>query len=176
MGMEQPLESSQEQITSEEQETFSPEMLAQELEKLRRLNEELLNKNQELYARLKKTEAKYREVRETLASNPNVDLKKFEEKVELRIRGYSPEEIAFIESYAKGSGKSLLSVAEDEYVKAAIDVMRQKKQAESKIPPSSNVQSVPQRKSWEQMSREERKAKFSQYIEELTRKGREEMV
>ena len=67
-------------------------------------------------------------------------LDEVEMKVELRMEGYSKDEISFMESYAKGLGKKLNEVTNDPMIKKAIEGSRADKKAELDTPtPSSRT-------------------------------------
>jgi len=93
--------------------------------------------------------------------------------VELGQKGYSPVEVEFIRTYAKGVGKNPNEVLEVEIVKTAIEATREKSRLESGIP-SSSSRTVPLKvndKTVDQMSRDEHKANLTRLREEATRKA-----
>lgn len=75
-------------------------------------------------------------------TNTNARIDEIDAKVELRMDGYSREEISFIERN-RAEGKSLAETAEDSFVKKAIDGIREDKKVEDGTPaPSSTSQRV----------------------------------
>jgi hypothetical protein len=106
---------------------------------------QLKKTNQGLYERLKKEEAERKKIEEELvklkpseegkSSQPEVP-SDIEDRVELRLQGYSNEEIAFIKRNAEG--KSLLEAIKDPFVEEGIKGLRAKKKAEQATPPPSS--------------------------------------
>lgn len=69
-------------------------------------------------------------------------LDEVEQKVELRMSGYSKEEIAFAEKLAKGSGQKLTEIINDSFFKDAIEGSRAKNKASSDTPAASSRTAV----------------------------------
>lgn len=95
------------------------------LEDYQKLSEEkamLEEKNKKLYARLTKLSANLRGV-----ENSSPEISERLEKLELKTEGFSDQEIEFLKPYG---GKKAL---ENQYVKAALDAMREKDRAESAV-------------------------------------------
>lgn len=89
---------------------------------------EVVKKNKQLYARLKKeTEAKTKEPLKPQVSEPETkhDDSYWKETMELRLSGYTEKEAEYL---MKNGGKKAL---EDEYVLAAINVKREQAKAEA---------------------------------------------
>lgn len=104
---------------------------------------ELVKKNQELFARAKKAEEELRSLK-TNGDKTDFDSsaleKKIEERVNLRMAGHSPEEIAKIEAFAKGSNVSLGEAANDPFVQAALAKIRsEQKSLENTPAPSEKI-------------------------------------
>lgn len=114
----------------------------------------LKEKNKKLYARAKTAEEEARKYKDRLAayeaklqklanqpaektSSPAVPFDEIEDRVDLRLKGFTREEISYVESYAKGQGKKLREVAEDPFVLSGIDGLRAKAKVAQAIPPPS---------------------------------------
>lgn len=126
---QEPVEESQIQ----EQEIETTEIEAPEIDV-----DEVVQKNKELYARLKKTEAELKQFKSTpkeqqvpSTTNTSPDLDSRFERIELKTEGYSAEEVDFI---MKNGGRS---ATQNEFVKAAITSMRAKNRSEEATPTSS---------------------------------------
>ena len=87
--------------------------------------------------------------KEETPDNSRLDV--VEQKVELRMDGYSAEEIKQMETFAKGSGKSLLEAKDDPFVQAAIKNIRAEKRVEDAIPSSSPQAKVYKGKTYEEV-------------------------
>jgi len=94
-------------------------------------------------------------------------LDEVEQKVELRMSGYSREEIAFAEKLAKGSGMKLSEIINDSYFKKAIEGSRAENKASANTPePSSRTATFKGRPASEiftdpKASKEEKQAAFN---------------
>lgn len=93
---------------------------------------ELASKNKELYARLKKVEAKAKEVKLAPAEKASIksadsdsNITERLDRIELQTKGYADSEVDFI---LRNGGKKAL---DDEFVKAAIETKRQQAKAEN---------------------------------------------
>lgn len=60
-----------------------------------------------------------------------------DEKVNLRLAGYTPEHIEYMEKYARGAGISLAEAAKDPFVQKAVDGLKAAAKNEEATPPSS---------------------------------------
>lgn len=101
------------------------------------------------------------------AADPDAD-----DKLELRLKGFSKEEIDFIQRN-RISGESLLKTAENDAVMAGIQTMRSKAAAAKATPGSSNRMGgdVPKPKRPRDMTPKERAAMQTQIIERNRRSG-----
>jgi len=127
-------------------------------------------------ARAKKAEAENKKLKgEGRPSKPTSPSDSEQEEIlDLRIGGYSRDEIKRIHSYAKANGISVSEAANDEFVKAGIDKLRSKNRTEEATPkPSGRVFATPTgtKKSFAEMSREERIASFPQVTAGFQKKG-----
>lgn len=61
-----------------------------------------------------------------------------ESRVDLRLSGFSKDEISHMETYAKGHGKKLAEVSNDPFVLSGIEGLRAKAKAAAATPPPSN--------------------------------------
>lgn len=105
---------------------------------------ELVRKNQELFARAKKAEEEARTLK-TNGGTAGIDLakleQKIEEKVNLKLKGYSPELIADIEKYAAGASVSLSEAANSPFIQMAVEAQQAKDRSLNNTPaPSSKIQ------------------------------------
>ncbi len=182
----------QENTFSEEQETSSKPDRAEEtqqppretgdleLEELKNQLAQLRKTNQGLYERLKKAEAKLKLQEEEIAkrnlsaqSVAAIDPQEIEERVDLRLEGFSKEELDFI-SRVRQPGKSLRETAQEEWVKAAIEGIRAKKRVEQSVPPpSSPVFEVLKQEDFAKLSDQERRIKWREILEAQRRKKTE---
>lgn len=71
-------------------------------------------------------------------SSPSFNPDLIETKVDLRLAGHSKAEIDFMETYAKGKGKKLSEIVNDENIKTAIEAMRNKSKSDQGTPPPSS--------------------------------------
>jgi len=69
--------------------------------------------------------------------DPIIDTSLLEAKVDLRMSGYSNDEISYMSALAKGQGKSLTDTSKDPFVLAGIEGMRVKAKAEQATPSAS---------------------------------------
>lgn len=65
-----------------------------------------------------------------------------EARVDLRLSGYSREEISYMETFAKGQGKKLTDVANDPFVTSGIEGLRVRAKAAAATPPPSQSSST----------------------------------
>lgn len=111
-----------------------------ELEALRKKAEA----SEQNFARLKKAEAELKQLR-SLKEGESKEFdsasleKRIEEKVDLRVAGHSPEEIAEIEAYAKGKGISLSEAAKSPFIVKAVDAFRSEKKSIESTPSPTRV-------------------------------------
>jgi plastocyanin len=106
--------------------------------------------NKRLFARAKKAEEELKAIKESNKSQQNtnavepakVDIDPFE-TVELinTLKDFAPEELSFIKTIAKGSGKSLKEAALSEDVKMYVEARREKIKNDNITPDPSNKQS-----------------------------------
>lgn len=104
---------------------------------------ELVKKNAELFARAKKAEEEARELKAN-GGTAGIDLakleQKIEEKVNLKLQGYSPELIADIEKYAAGANISLSEAAKSPFIQTAVEAHKAKDRSVDNTPaPSSKI-------------------------------------
>lgn len=128
-----------------------------------------------VYARAKKAEEENKALKKRLETSPSATGEfDIEEVVDLRISGLSKDEISYMKSFAKGSGKSLSEVSKDPFVLAGIEGMRTRsKSDEATPPPSSRTSSVSStKKAWADMSAEDRKANFGSHSDKFFGKKR----
>lgn len=98
----------------------------------------LENAKRQLTARAKKAEEEARTLKEAQPSKPDSvtsvsNSKPYEindEVVDLRLDGYSKEEVAFLSDFAKARSTSLNDALKDPYIKSAIDTQREQHKAE----------------------------------------------
>lgn len=146
--------------------------------------EQFTDREKQYYERIKKLEQENKELKtpkEEPEEKPKPEKKEkdlpespalsLDQKVELRMDGYSKEEIAFIERNL--GDRSIDDTLEDPFVKSGINSMREAKKSEDDTPaPSSNVPTfTPEKKKWESMTHEERAANYQKAIQALKSKG-----
>lgn len=134
-----------------------------EKQKLKEQNERLRKSNQQLHARLQKGSAKPKtQAAPTSQPTRSADFD-IEEVVDLRVSGYSKEEIDHVKAFARGRGiKSLSEAVKDPFITAGIKAQRESKKREDATPPSSG-RHAPTRsgeKKFADMSEDERRARF----------------
>lgn len=132
--------------------------------------QEFTDRERQLYERLKKAEEKLKETKPL--ETPKQTGLSIDEKVDLRLEGYSKDDIVAIERAM--AGRSLADTLSDPYVKAALDGVRSTRTAEASTPePSSTIPTfTTEKKTWAQMSPAERKANYQQAIASVQgRKG-----
>jgi|TARA_R110002020_G_scaffold192200_4_gene392218 hypothetical protein len=142
-------------------------------------SDELLQKNQRLYARAKQAEENERKMKDELAafrttqeqstptpteapsapSNLNT-LAEAKDYARLIARGYSEDEIGFLERNRSGK-ESILDTAKDDFVKVAIEGMREKAKVAQATPAPTNRSNAVDAKPLEKMTKEEKSQKFS---------------
>ena len=83
--------------------------------------------------------------------------------------GYTDEEIAFLERN-QGKGQSILEVAKDPFVKGGIDTLRTDKKVEQAMPNPSSGSVKVDKKTWADMSKDERRKNFEAHKTEWMRK------
>lgn len=97
------------------------------------------------FARLKKLETEKKELEAKLPKgeqefDPASLEKRVEEKVNLRLSGYSPEQILEIERYAKGAQISLSEAAKSPFIAAAVEHQKAAEKSLSSTPaPSAKI-------------------------------------
>lgn len=118
---------------------------------------------QKLEDELKRREPSLKADNDESESSPEqkFDIGLVETKVDLRLSGFSPEEIRYMEAYAKGKGISLAEASKDPFVIAGVEKLREKQRSVDATPsPSSSGGLSFRGKSFAEMSREERKEAF----------------
>jgi hypothetical protein len=104
-----------------------------------------------------KVEQEKIKLEERLKASPPPDYSIIETKVDLRLGGYSPEEISELEAYAKGKGISLKDAVATDFAKAAVERLREVKKSDDATPPPSKAGFSFEGKTWKDMSKDERK-------------------
>ncbi len=79
-----------------------------------------------------------KEVENPKQFDPSALKKEVNEKVDLRLAGYTPEMIEEIEAYAKGRNISLSEAAKAPFIQKAVDGLRAEKKGEDNTPAPSN--------------------------------------
>jgi len=116
---------------------------SEELETLRAANEKLQSEKDELHGRATRAEAELKRSKPNPAGSgqpaPSSDAeRRIEEKVDLRLSGYSKEEIDEIAAFAKAKGiGSLTEAAKLPIVQHAINGLRADAKAKEATPPST---------------------------------------
>lgn len=145
------------------------------VEELRQQIEELRKQNEQLFARLRKAQTEPKPVarqprdeggEEDEEAKPDLNslleeklssqTAAVEELVELRMQGYSRDEIQYIVNYAAAQGKTPMEVVEDPFVVGGIERMRAVKKAKE-VATSTDKPVGNRQKSFREMTREERK-------------------
>lgn len=136
--MENNPEGQEPQKTPEDVVQISPAELA-ELRKKAEVSEQN-------FARLKKEEQARKELEARLSETGNQSFdpaklkQEVEEKVDLRMKGHSPEIIAEIEAYAKGRGVSLTEAEKSPFIQSAVEALKAKENSLNNTPsPSSKI-------------------------------------
>jgi hypothetical protein len=142
--------------------------------------DELFQRNQRLYARAKQAEENEKKIKDELVafrakeevrpaptvvpsapSTRNLDtLSEAKDYARLIAGGYSENEIGFLERNRRGE-ESILDTAKDDYVKSAIEGMREKAKVAQATPAPTNRGNAIEAKPLEKMTREEKSQKFS---------------
>jgi ABC-type nitrate/sulfonate/bicarbonate transport system substrate-binding protein len=151
--------------------------------------EELKEKNKQLYARLKKLEAKVKSSAKTEEPKKVVenqdggkpDDKEWKEKIEFLVkrRDFDADELEIVSTFAKGLGKPLEEAVKHPAVEGALKALREKKEAERASLPASSRSSGGDDNSllakWKsgKLSQEEFKENFRKIQEEFfsTKRG-----
>lgn len=139
--------------------------------------EDLEAQNKRLYARAKAAEESLKIMKEEAARKPEPEPAKptvvsesdIEERVNLRLEGYSPEELKFIQIHAKGLGKRLSEVKDDPFIQSAIEGLRAKKKSEQAVPPPSQPAFQVEGKTWDKMKQDERKGAYQKILDQQVR-------
>lgn len=90
------------------------------------------------FERVKKLEEENALLKTPKESSPPVDAKFIDDKVDLRLEGYTHSEIDEIATMAKAKGISLKEAKDLPIVKAGITAMRAENKSKDQTPPSSN--------------------------------------
>lgn len=96
------------------------------------------------FERLKKLEQEKKELEAKLTTDggttfdPSQLERKVEEKVDLRLKGYTSEQIGEIEKYAKGAGISLSEAEKSPFIQSAVEAIRAKEKSVQNTPASSS--------------------------------------
>lgn len=134
--------------------------------------DEYTEREKQYYARIKDLEKKLKEVpKEAPLSAPEPKLS-VDQKVDLRLEGYSKEEIAYIERNLHD--RTLEDTLADPHVKAGIEGVRQTTKAQEATPaPSTAVPTfTAEKKTWAQMSEQERRDHYQTAISKIQANGR----
>jgi hypothetical protein len=97
------------------------------------------------FERLKKVELEKKELEEKLKGgeapkefDSSAMERKIDEKVDLRLAGYTPEMIREIEAYAKGMGVSVSEAAKAPFIQKAVDGLRAEAKSQENTPAPSH--------------------------------------
>jgi len=169
---------------SESVETETPREQETQTEDISSVKEELVKKQKEidkLYARAKQAEENEKKLKERLAAlepkespqqtQSKIDPVEIEERVELRLQGYNPQEIEYIKKFRK-EGQSLLEAAKDSFVQAGIEGLRAKAKVEQATPNPSSRTGVVEGKSIGDMTPQERAKHFNYAAWKARRKSK----
>lgn len=148
-------ENNTENLDSSIEEAELPEQQPQETK------QEFTEREKQYFERIKDLEKK---LKDKPLETPKKAAMSVDDKVDLRLEGYSKEDITAIERAM--AGRSLEDTLKDPYVKAALDGVRAMRQTEASTPePSSTIPTfTSDKKTWAQMSQAERKANYAQAI------------
>lgn len=131
----------------------------------------------QLYERLKKAEDELKNLRKLQESarkevSPQLDetARRIEEKVELRMEGYTTQEIAEMEKYAAGAKLSLREAKDNDFVKSAITKLRADKKADETIPEPSSRSVTIEGKTWDTMSQQERASNYQTMVQKFQKR------
>lgn len=126
--------------------------------------EKIKAERDEQHGRATRAEAKVKELT-TPKQNLSID-----DKVDLRLSGYSKEDIELIE---RNFSESIPKTLENPYVKAAIEGVKKTRQAEESTPePSSNIPTFTKdKKTWAQMTPDERRANYHGLVDNISKRG-----
>lgn len=150
--MEEKIEGLEPQNTQEKR--YSPEELKSLEEKasLSSQNFERLKKVQEQNKILSDELENYKKPKENSGSDYIGKLDEIDQKVELRLRGYSQDEISEIHAYATAKKINLLEAVEAPFVKGAIKSIREEQKSRDNTPePSSRSHIVYQGKTFREV-------------------------
>jgi len=92
------------------------------------------------------------------------------EFMELRLAGYSPEEISVVQKLA--DGESLTEAAKNQTVQTVINGLRSARKKEEKIPEPSSRVPVFGDKSFSELPKEEKNKNYAKVVDELVKKAR----
>lgn len=95
-----------------------------------------------------------------------------EQKVDLRMEGYSKDEISEIEAYANAKKLSLTEAKDSPFVQKAIEGLREEKKVEESTPSPSSRSVTVENKTFADMSEAERKKNFTQVAQQAIQKSR----
>lgn len=147
--------------------------------------------NKQLYNRAKTSETTIKELKEAAGVKSLKELRSFitqpkapqasvsntssspqevEEKVELRLQGYSPDEIALVKRLA--GDQSLMSALQDPTVQAAVSGVRAKKQADNAVPEPTSRAPLYGEKAFGEKNEAEKKGSYSQTIDAGIKRAR----
>lgn len=140
---------------NEESGENKPDEVVERLSRLEKALEEERNKNKQLFERTKKAEKKVKEVKD---ENPKYGKDEVKEFVDLRISGYSEEEIDYIDAFARAKGMTLKEASNHDLIAGGIQAIRAKRKAQEATPdstPKSSGGKPP--KAFNQMPREDKR-------------------
>lgn len=133
---------------------------------------EYTDREKQLYERAKKAEAEAKELREAkpeIKEEPTLETPKPDEisvddKVDLRLKGYTKEDIDFISKNL--NGREIEEALKDPYVQAALAGTKASQEAtDTTAEPSTTVPTfTAENKTWANMSEAERKANYQQAL------------
>jgi hypothetical protein len=176
--VEADLENSDETLLEDVSDDAIEQELGSEDDEKRQLQErvaKLERSNKQLYQRLQKTSPKPKQ--KVVASAPKTSVTHdfdMEDIVDLRVSGYSKEEIDTVKAFARGRGISSLSEAvKDPFITAGIKAQREAQKRED-AQPAPAQRTAPQRhsnKPFGEMTEDERRQNFEKLKAKAQRGG-----
>ena len=131
---------------------------------------ELTAKKDELHGRATRAEEELKRLKASptppahAPSAPNLSETeaRIKAEVNLRLNGFSEDEVEVVRDYAKGKGTTLEEAAKSDFVKGGIETLRAKRKAEEATPKPTQKSTGPSAaKPLGQMTNEERRTNFS---------------
>lgn len=176
--VEADLENSDETLLEDVSDDAIEQELSSEDDEKRQLQErveKLERSNKQLYQRLQKASPKPKQ--KAVASAPKASVTHdfdMEDIVDLRVSGYSKEEIETVKAFARGRGIASLSEAvKDPFITAGIKAQREAQKRED-AQPAPAQRTAPQRqsnKSFAEMTEDERRQNFEKLKAKAQRRG-----